>query len=417
MMSGILKRRISAVVSTGAFGVGLVLLACSSSDGNGSDGNGSTTNGATTGGNATLTSTSAGGATASSVFVGGATSTQAFGGNATTSTSISSDTSLATAACVDYVKAQCQRRSNCLSSSTSSVYYDSCVANARHCPALFFSPGANNSVESLRACMPSWDTFSCEELNAGKYPSCVVYGTRSEGQPCRFSSQCSTGLCSAQDPAGCGQCVTKVQSGANCIMTPQCPDGHSCSFGRCLQIQTVETANAKPNGTACNYDGSCLGACAPSAQGDQCITVPKVGEKCLVDLPAKGARACQWQSYCDSSGVCRWPGGVGSACLDAVVPCDASYCDSVTGFAPGTCKDWLSTGAVCNPVVPNICGENDRCICDDATCKVAHCVRYTTSSSVACDSYTRCGAGYKCVNGTCTAEVGPYLPPDCTVAD
>jgi hypothetical protein len=355
--------------------------------------------------------------TASSVFVSGATNTQTFGGNATKTTTNSVDPSLATAACIDYVKAQCQRRSDCLSSSSGSAYYDSCVASVRYCPASFFSPGANYSVESLRACLSSWGTFSCDELNAGKYPACVVYGTRSEGQPCRFSTQCSTGLCSAQNPAGCGQCVTKVESAAHCIITPQCPAGHLCSFGRCLQVQIVEAASAKPNGTACNYDGSCLGACVPTAQGDQCVTVPKAGENCLTNLPLKGARACQWQSYCDSSGVCGWPGSVGSACLDAVIPCDASYCDSETGFAPGTCKDWLSVGAVCNPVVPNICGENNRCVCDDATCKAAHCVRYSMITNEVCDQYTRCGAGYTCVNGTCTADVDPYLPSDCIAAD
>lgn len=332
------------------------------------------------------------------------------GGNATTGgTSVLSTADLAsfTQACIAYVTAQCTRRSQCDSSQS----YQSCMENQMRCPAIFLGPGTGYTLETLNSCAPQWATVSCADVNSGKHPSCTQPGTRAAGQGCRFSTQCSSGICSAPNPATCGQCVNPSLSGDACVTQYQCPSSYLCSFGRCQQLQAESPDTALPNGSPCNYEGSCSGSCAPSTQGNTCVSAPSYGQACLSGLPA-GARNCQWRLIC-SNGTCVSPAGTGTACTDATVPCYASYCDSPNGLAPGTCTAWHNPGDACNRAVLEMCGENDTCMCDDAACSNAHCVRYVMTGGT-CDDYTRCSAGTTCTNGTCAATNLPYWPDDCS---
>ncbi len=288
-----------------------------------------------------------------------------------------------------------------------------CLGHQRLCPELFLGHGAGYTLESLAACTDEWKTFSCESFMAGQRPPCTTEGKRAPGEPCRLASQCASGACSAADASSCGQCLAPAASGAACQLGTQCPDAHLCSFGHCLQLQVWAEQDQLPNGAECTYDGRCSGACAPSDDGDRCVPVPKAGEPCLMNLPAPGARRCVRGTFCSPQGICERVPSSG-ACAEGLLPCSgANYCDSPTGFAPGTCQPWLTPGAACDPAVPGICGENDRCLCDDASCSSAHCVRYLMSLGVACDEYQRCAAGSRCEDGACVAESGPYWPEEC----
>jgi hypothetical protein len=204
---------------------------------------------------------------------GGSAATSGVGGNAAApsgghttagagSNSLSpEELQTATAACVQYITAQCTRRSAC---SASAAGYDSCVAYQSQCPGVFLAPGSGYTVELLRSCAAEWSAFSCDDLSAGKNPSCVATGTRAAGEPCRFRAQCTSGICSAQDPAACGVCLNPVESGAPCQTVLQCPAHYLCSFGRCLQLQSSPPGDSLPNGSPCEYDGRCAGACAPT---------------------------------------------------------------------------------------------------------------------------------------------------------
>jgi hypothetical protein len=288
---------------------------------------------------------------------------------------------------------------------------DSCLAYQALCPAIFLSVGSGYTIEGLSSCADEWAVFDCDRLANGELPACVTPGTRALGQGCRFNSQCASSSCATQDPAACGKCAEDAESGDPCEIHTQCPDGHLCTFGRCLQVQVYASEDQLEAGSPCNYDGRCSGACIPTSEGDRCGAVPANGEACLT-LPAAGARRCPWMSACNSAGICEAVPDEGSPCGTGLVPCSGAYCDSPTGFAPGTCKAWLEPGSACNPEVAATCGENDRCVCDDASCSSAHCTRYVPAG-VACGEYRLCEAGSTCTGGVCTAASGPYQPDAC----
>lgn len=344
---------------------------------------------------------------------GGATALPANGGQSgaeNAQTSISDDVARTT--CLAYIRAQCGRLDECAQASGSILA--SCVEYEGLCPAMFLSNASNYSVDSLRACALEWRDYSCDELTRGNRPACVAPGPVALGGGCRFHSECASGLCSTPNPAACGICLAKVGSGEACTTGDQCPAHHLCSFGRCWQLQSWAPEDSLQNGEACNYDGRCEGACAPTSEGDRCVNAPGPGEACLTDLPVPGAFRCRWRLICGNDGVCVSPRDAGSACADAPVPCYASYCDSATGLAPGTCEDWRSPGAICDPSVPQICGENDRCTCDDTSCSTAHCIRYGYVGWP-CDEYNRCRAPAQCIGGFCEDDGKAFQPPDCPV--
>lgn len=340
---------------------------------------------------------------------GGGTSSAGSGGSRGSEASI--DVPRATEVCKEYLLAQCTRIAECSSSGATPDEY--CLGFQRLCPEIFLGHGAGYTIESLTSCGAEWKTFSCDRFKAGERPACTRSGTRAVGEPCRLSTQCASGACSSPDASQCGKCLAPAASGESCEVFGQCSDTHLCAFGRCLQLQAWSPEQQLPNGAACTYDGKCTGACAPSSDGDRCVDAPRIGEACLMDLPSPGARRCAWGASCSPEGICQSVPSSGP-CAAGLVPCSgANFCDSPTGFAPGTCKPWLPIGAECNPAVVETCGENDRCQCDDASCASAHCVRYVSVPGYACDEFHRCAAGTSCVNGVCSAVDPPFWPDEC----
>ena len=385
------RRRLGPALLLVSFSFGLVATgACSTSSSSSGDGAGAAAG-------------SGGGA--GSPATGGAVETGGSGG----ATIPGFDLAAAETACVDYVVAQCSRRVACDPSNPSG--YAECFAVQEQCPARFLSPGSGYTAESLAACATQWAELSCDAVNARETPACVSAGTRAAGEPCRVAAQCASKICSAPDASVCGVCLDAAESGGACEVQAQCPAHELCSFGTCRQLQVWAPELQLSDGSPCTYDGACAGVCAQTAEGDRCVPAPTIGQACAT-VSVAGARRCAWLLHCSPGGLCEPAGEAGQPCAEGVEPCTGSYCDSATGFAPGTCTDWLDPGSVCDPAVVEACGEHDFCTCDDAGCTTAHCVRYT-DAGLACDEYTRCTGGSACVSGTCTDVTAPYWPDDC----
>jgi hypothetical protein len=384
--------------------LGMSSLYCSSTEHNATKAGGGATSGGTAGGTAEAGTLAA---------LGGANTGGAGGGGASAQGGAPLDLAAAQAACEAAMQVQCTRQVECEPELTD-AYLKVCLDLKSQCPSRFFSPGTGYSVEGLAACTESWKTFPCEALLLGKSPDCVRLGTRKIGEPCRFRGQCASGICSAPDPATCGVCVPAVASGAACVDDEQCPPFELCEFGHCVQRQSWATS--LPDGTPCAYDGHCQGLCAETAEGPRCVPAPALGQACVTVAPtAQGARRCARSQYCSKDNVCMAEATDGS-CNDDILPCPGNlYCDGPAGLAPGQCHPSLMPGSVCDPAIPDICGENDDCLCEDTSCKSYVCTRYARVGE-GCGDGLFCAAGLNCVNGACAPSGVPYVPAECPAA-
>lgn len=312
--------------------------------------------------------------------------------------------------CKRNIETQCARLEECGLLSVQQIA--SCTDPQVACPAVFLMPGSGYAPGEIGPCADEWAQASCADLTEGIRPSCVRSGTRSLEESCRFGSQCESGYCSARNGAACGVCVVpEVPSGGSCEIGTQCPSGHRCSFGSCVILNAG--VDQLVNGSECFFNGSCAGVCARSEEGDFCVSGPTLGQECLPEQEAKGARRCNWPYTCGADGECMDTPEEGP-CEEGWLPCSgASYCNSDDGFAPGECVDELPAGALCDPRVTNICGENYDCSCDDVTCASAHCVHYYANVTGFCDEFARCGPAETCVDTKCVATGEPFWPEPC----
>jgi hypothetical protein len=286
----------------------------------------------------------------------------------------------ARAACRSYIETSCGRRHSC------GIYGDAayaiCLDEEAQCPDRFFLPGTGYTLESLSACTSVWESYDCTAISAGIAPECVQPGTRAVGESCRFPAQCTSQVCTVTDGSSCGVCLAQVPSGAACEMSEQCPDGHLCRFGRCLQRLTLINPDVRlPAGATCTYDGRCAEGtlCAPTALGAECVSIPALGEACLPEGPALGAPRCDLTQYCSPEGTCQKLPFFGGACAPGLLPCQiAGYCDSPDGAPPGTCRSGVFAGQPCDPGAQNHpCDGDMHCRCVDAACTSSLCAGET----------------------------------------
>ncbi len=342
------------------------------------------------------------------IEAGGAVGANAGAGNAAAGTGDSGsggtpatiNVALATEACRGYIQAWCDRRVEC--DVWDEAANANCLANQEQCPDRFFIPGSGYTLDGLNACAETWSTYPCEQVVAGEDPECVAQGALGDGESCRFSLQCESAICSAWLDDGCGVCVSAVPSGSACEITPQCPEAHLCHQGHCLELQDYPIQDSLADGEPCEYDGRCLGLCAPTADGDRCVPAPDPGDPCLPQGPKLGARRCEKTQYCSLENICTPLPGPDEPCAPGLLQCrSAHYCERASGGAPGTCRPWLELGATCTPR-PNehACNENTACLCIDASCETGVCA-YLGGTANACDAGQVCPTGTDCRAGFC----------------
>jgi hypothetical protein len=308
------------------------------------------------------------------------------------------------AACVAYVRAQCNRRGVCDGGGSSA---DPCPSVTDLCPDLLFSPGSLRTVEGTFACARAWDEMPCPDVLANKAPACVIAGSLPFGASCISSSQCASTACSG-GLGTCGTCIMRAPPGGACGGSVLCAYGEDCVSGRCV----APPPTGLMLGQACMRFGDCL-------YPNYCLPGPG-GEKTCQPLPALG-QPCQGTSFC-SGGVCTqakicepFP-TAGSPCKrDAnnnFWLCDAaSFCDQAV--SPPTCKPRTPPGSACRALASGqteaSCASGSQCICVDAACSAGRCSGRRQEGDPCADATDPCVPGTECRAGTCVAVASQGL--------
>lgn len=275
-------------------------------------------------------------------------------------------------ACWEYGQQVCGLLERC-----SGLAQPSCLQRwLLECPDELFSDGSTASVEGVQACAAQWSGWSCDELVAGRTPSCLTAGEKSLGESCAFASQCESGSCSAVN--GCGECQARPAPGEPCTRD-SCPVGQGCLAEVC---ETAPSLLPRAGvGEPCNP----FKLCGPNTvcYSGVCSTQPQLGEPCVRDL------GCA-DGYCDE-GVCVPPAAVDESCR--VIPCAKGL----------DCVSPRVGLRVCRPLPPNPeCRDDSSCAPGD-TCYFGTCVR-VVEFGAPCDAGNICFELAVCVDGTCRAR-------------
>jgi hypothetical protein len=334
----------------------------------------------------------------------------------------------AATACIAYATAVCRRQAEC------SGFNDRCLETAAgECPDLVFSPGATRTVEGLLACAKDYATWPCDDVKSNVLPPCVTPGTRAQGEPCDFPSQCKSRQCETH--GGCGQCAKTVDIGESCAAPDvACAGTSSCgASGICLPMTGPLYFAGQPCTVdwPCESDYYCQGVCLPlpkigescEALGDcvygaycgpdgSCLAVPGVGEPCGFARAGKpNAYYCEPGLGCNvdpssMTGTCLALPQLGEPCLltgDSAgnQACDpALHCDDAQ--SPGTCIAIGAAGTTCHSVWD--CQGDLACACPTAEpdCKLRKCASPRVEGERCDEPNTACHAAFRCEAGICT---------------
>lgn len=299
-------------------------------------------------------------------------------------------------ACVDYVRAQCNRRAECQGYAPSE---DPCTQNADRCPDILFSEGSVRTVEELVACTEAWKTYPCDKVNRQLHPDCAVPGTRPAGTTCIGTSQCASQAClgKGKDPAhpDCGTCAEAAARGEACDTQDgiACEPGLACLNGTCddppLYFEPAPQAGEP-----------CTNHCAT---GSVCRADPSGGKTCQPPVPIGSAcveRVCVRGAYCES-GTCTALPGPGEPCANGY-SCDPQTAYCPTDASTPVCAPRRGLGEDCTASL-GACIVDLRCSCSDADCTTRHCAE-TIELGDACsaaDPNRLCRPGTECRDGAC----------------
>ena len=266
---------------------------------------------------------------------------------------------------------------------------------------------------AAQRCLDSTDSRTCGFIDSPTLECLhVLVGTVAGGQPCLFSSECTSGSCERVNNACPGKCAALAAKGAPC----GAPDG-SCD-------PTSSFCNAESICSAFLADGE---RCSPNIGAKQCQTGSycasvgtgrcELGHLCScqplgeVDAPCLSVDACRGGLTCVEN-VCRPPSKRGEACD----PLAGAFCESPLACIPsladggaGTCGDRLAVNAGC---FGSECGPELLCVPSnpDAGAAAGGSCRPVPKAGEPCLEDVGCADGAHCVLGQCKA----YPPCDGT---
>lgn len=272
---------------------------------------------------------------------------------------------------------------------------------------------------SAAECLEALKALPCHRFSAanlafepsGSPEACrkAVSGTLEAGAPCRESTECADGLCSADfDPHPCpGVCIPFALEGKACTpltlgpaVFDDCAPGLDCAAGLC-----VATAKKMGEGEGCSACGDCEdgllcleGKCAALQEGITCQNASDCGEgepcsydwgftceqgKCALELGKGVGEACQPGEcalphlFCGDGGTCQLSNGVGSPCKvqgpgAELVACLQGRCDQPDPAAMGICVALSAPGESCDSDADCDAFASSHCDEDSKTC-VAWC--------------------------------------------
>jgi hypothetical protein len=228
------------------------------------------------------------------------------------------------------------------------------------CGAEAHAPDSGMSESQFATCINATAAMSCDDLlgGASSPAACNLPGSRADGEPCGFDSQCKSTQCSITSGL-CGTCSPRAAAGGACTGSSDCQDGLVCA-------------------------------------NQVCATPIQAGGACT------SSSACAGQLFC-KNGVCAKPLAAGEACNPTASECDLAaglICDSVSS----TCVAFslAKTGEACGEVngKPVGCAANGKCKAStgqtSGTCTAA------LADGAACTSSDNCSLPAECTNGICT---------------
>ena len=255
-------------------------------------------------------------------------------------------------ACVAYALAVCNRQAECGGDNG-----DRCLSAALNCPDLTASPGSTRTVEGLKACAEAYKTLPCDQVEASILPPCVTPGERAQGEPCRFSSQCSTLSCKLDSETGCGKCAREAGIGESCAADDvQCAVGSTCGPEQVCEAPTSPPDVVPPGpNEPCSPIAPCVEDyyCPTGSPSPVCTAAPTSGQACAP------VTLCDSNSYCVENElgerVCAPRPGLGEPCareLDGPIAepyiCQKDLLCSYTSPMVGTCLPLPQAGEPCN---------------------------------------------------------------------
>ena len=259
------------------------------------------------------------------------------------------------AACDSFVTTFCNKLDECLPFAIKASYKDAAECAARQkaqCVKSLNAPNSGTTTAFLDGCTSAYSGVTCDNVlkqpDACKTPA----GTLADGAPCGEDGQCTGRACNKTGDSNCGACSTRVAAGGDC-KNAKCDDGLNCAEnGKCVAPAAAGAACAdnQPcvSGLVCSK-GTCgqgVGAGASCADGEACnafkglfcdptsktckeVKVANAGEKCgVVDgtfVTCAAGGSCK-------SGTCAAPLADGASCT-----ADSGGCQSPAACRNGVC--------------------------------------------------------------------------------
>jgi hypothetical protein len=305
--------------------------------------------------------------------------------------------------CRDAVLTFCARRHHC--SPLIEAEEADCRAFADLCPAYYFD-SSDRTVEEVAACTAKIRQVSCTDLALDYVEPCNKPGQRAMGQPCVYSGQCATGVCTG-GITRCGQCgqpaVLEVDATCSTLRDVPCPSGTFCHpvSKKCRAGSTI--VHGGP-GAMCNLQADPILGC----EGDLYCVVPQGGttgicrpsgtdgQPCRGDASPRCAEGLECVQM-GTTNVCRREGLCGDTVCDT-----ASYCN--TNLAKEVCAPAAKVGEACGSLTP----DNREC---DST---SVCYRNPDGQTFSCQKQiggeigdmctdsNGCRRPFPCTGGMCT---------------
>jgi hypothetical protein len=271
-------------------------------------------------------------------------------------------------ACGEYAKQQCALIDTCTHEGVALGYPDGATCVERRtasCVASQSSPDTGNTPQATQTCAKALQSESCMDwLEGNAIAGCEVQdGTRFDGDPCMFNSECSSGFCGVALGDSCGSCAALPQVGDECE-DQGCGPGLKCTSNKqCAAYQQL--------GESCDADHPC-------EPRTWCVTpLGFTAGTCTASIATIGA-PCDPKKHtapgCDST-VGLYCNTVSSTCgalryVPAGQPCgatsDGGLADCIGGSTcrSGVCLADAADGGACDTAIGPSCMSPSRCVTD-----------------------------------------------------
>ena len=192
-------------------------------------------------------------------------------------------------------------------------------------------------------------------------------GPGSNGAPCAFSGQCSSGFCAVPSYGLCGTCALAPAAGASCA-SAGCPLTMTCVASTMLCEVPVPDGGLCSAGLPCASGLACvgsstttMGACTvqPTTVGASCDASRKLGPDCSGDAGLvcdSTTNTCVTEPLVAASQPCGTMNGVFTGCTGGAT------CMRPSGGATGTCVAPAADGAACDTLNGPTCLTPARCV-------------------------------------------------------